>query len=167
MPFCESSILEKKKVFLFSSNKYYQLMFINISPAFKLDCFLFQQWLKMTTMLKIITLIFVVMCSSVLNVYPCITCTHGILRCKKMALESPELEIQRVVSWHMGAENTVLYEQSVFLSAGPAPAPPCSFWTYVGFKLKAQGFWAFRFCSVLKPFSPSVYFISKKILTRW
>lgn len=79
---------------------------------------------KMTTMLKIITLIFVVMCNSVLKVYPRITCTHGILRCKMMALENPELEIQRVVSWHMEAENTVLYEQSVFLSAGPAPASP-------------------------------------------
>lgn len=45
MPFCESSILGKK-VFLFSSNKYYQLMFINISHAIKHDCFLFQQWLK-------------------------------------------------------------------------------------------------------------------------
>lgn len=79
-------------------------------------------------MLKIITLIFVVMCSSVLlNVYPLITCTHGILRCKKMALENPELEIQRAVSLHMGAENTVLYKQSVFLSAGPAPAPHVHF----------------------------------------
>lgn len=124
---------------------------------------------KMTTMLKIITLIFVVMCNSVLKVYPRITCTHGILRCKMMALENPELEIQRVVSWHMEAENTVLYEQSVFLSAGPAPAsPPRWFWTFVGFKLKAQGFWTFRFCSVLKPFSPSVYFMLYQFfLTRW
>lgn len=120
-----------------------------------LTVFFFRNGWIMTTMLKIITLIFFVMCSSVLlNVYPLITCTHDILRCKNTALENPELEIQRVVSWHMGAENAVLCKQSVFLSAGPAPASHVHFEHMLDLNSNHKGFEHLDFALFWKLFPP-------------
>lgn len=126
---------QEKKVFLFSSNKYYQLMFINISHAIKHDCFLFQQWLKNDNHTKnyyINFCFYVQQCSS-----ECV-CIHS----------SPIPMVSREVRrWHWKIQNwryrglsVDTWEQSVFLSAGSSPAPHVHFEHMWDLNSKHKGF---------------------------